>query len=63
MKSFFFQLLIIFYRIGKIGITTDTSFPQPKTDSNDDKIASELALQFYVSVSLSSSNCVLVSVV
>lgn len=35
---------------GKIGITTDTSYPQPKTDSNDDKIASELALQFYVSI-------------
>lgn len=34
---------------GQIGITVDTSYFQPKTDSNDDKVASELALQFYVS--------------
>ncbi|XP_055324413.1 myrosinase 1-like [Sitodiplosis mosellana] len=33
---------------GKIGMTFDISYPQPKTDSNDDKIASELALQFYL---------------
>lgn len=35
--------------IGKIGITGDISWPEPKTDSTDDKIASEMALQFYVS--------------
>lgn len=36
-------------RTGQIGMTLDISFPEPKTDSNDDKVASELALQFYVS--------------
>lgn len=35
--------------LGKIGITLDISFPHPKTDSAEDKIAAELALQFYVS--------------
>ncbi|XP_031640000.1 myrosinase 1-like [Contarinia nasturtii] len=33
---------------GKIGITIDTSYAQAKTDSDDDKVASELALQFYL---------------
>ncbi|KAG4069555.1 hypothetical protein HA402_006921, partial [Bradysia odoriphaga] len=32
---------------GRIGITLDMSFPLPKTESAEDKIASELALQFY----------------
>lgn len=54
-KFITFWIQIIFFSsslltIGKIGITTDTSYAQPKTDSNDDKIASELALQFYVSI-------------
>lgn len=35
-------------RTGKIGITTDISYPHPKTNSESDKEASELALQFYV---------------
>lgn len=43
------SFLSFFLYIGKIGITIETSYPQAKTDSNDDKIASELALQFYVS--------------
>lgn len=34
---------------GRIGITTDITWPEPKTDSEEDKIASELALEFYVS--------------
>ncbi|KAG4081205.1 hypothetical protein HA402_003232 [Bradysia odoriphaga] len=33
---------------GIIGITLDMSFPLPKTESAEDKIASELALQFYL---------------
>lgn len=41
--------------IGKIGITGDISWPEPKTDSTDDKIASEMALQFYVSYHLNDS--------
>lgn len=48
--SFFF-LFILFINKGQIGITLDTSYPLPKTDSSEDKIASELALQFYVSIS------------
>lgn len=34
---------------GTIGITTDTSWQEPKTDAEDDKYASEMAMQFYVS--------------
>lgn len=34
---------------GQIGITTDITWPEPKTDSEEDKVASELALEFYVS--------------
>lgn len=49
LKFNFLDYLFIF-SIGQIGITGDTSYPQAKTDSNDDKVASELALQFYVSV-------------
>uniref|UniRef100_A0A1L8DR18 Cytosolic beta-glucosidase n=2 Tax=Nyssomyia neivai TaxID=330878 RepID=A0A1L8DR18_9DIPT len=33
---------------GKIGITVDTSWQEPKTDSDDDKEASEMAMQFYI---------------
>ncbi|XP_055701293.1 myrosinase 1-like [Phlebotomus papatasi] len=33
---------------GIIGITLDSSWQEPKTDSDDDKEASELALQFYL---------------
>ncbi|XP_004520230.1 myrosinase 1 [Ceratitis capitata] len=33
---------------GKIGITMDTSWMEPKTDSDDDREASERALQFYL---------------
>ncbi|XP_039965419.1 myrosinase 1-like [Bactrocera tryoni] len=33
---------------GKIGMTMDTSYMQPKTDSDDDREASERALQFYI---------------
>lgn len=52
LSLFEFKLFFLSFplTIGKIGITTDTSYAQPKTDSNDDKIASELALQFYVSI-------------
>lgn len=52
MNNFLITHFFHIYFKGKIGITTDTSYPQAKTDSNDDKIASELALQFYVSVQL-----------
>lgn len=34
---------------GRIGITTDITWPEPKTDSEEDKVASELAVEFYVS--------------
>lgn len=34
---------------GKIGITSDISWPEPKTDSPEDKVAAELDVQFYVS--------------
>ncbi|XP_055701294.1 myrosinase 1 [Phlebotomus papatasi] len=33
---------------GKIGITVDTSWQEPKTDSDDDKEASEMGMQFYI---------------
>nr|XP_036220320.1 myrosinase 1 [Bactrocera oleae] len=33
---------------GKIGITMDTSWMEPKTDSEDDREASERAMQFYL---------------
>lgn len=33
---------------GSIGITTDISWPEPMTNSEDDRAASELSLQFYV---------------
>lgn len=33
---------------GKIGITLDTSWPEAKTNSDEDKEASERAMQFYV---------------
>lgn len=49
MENFLFSSILL----GQIGITTDTPFPQPKTDSSDDKIASELAMQFYVSILIS----------
>lgn len=44
-----FSFFLHIYFIGQVGITVDTSWPEPKTDSADDKVASELALQFYVS--------------
>lgn len=34
---------------GRIGITVDVSWPEPKTDSAEDREASERAMQFYVS--------------
>lgn len=37
---------------GKIGITTDVTWPEPKTDSAEDKEASERAMQFYVRIYL-----------
>ncbi|KAI8126151.1 Myrosinase 1 [Lucilia cuprina] len=33
---------------GRIGITVDVSWPEPKTDSSEDREASERAMQFYV---------------
>ncbi|XP_055689301.1 myrosinase 1 isoform X1 [Lutzomyia longipalpis] len=33
---------------GKIGITVDTSWQEPKTDSDEDKEASEMGMQFYI---------------
>ncbi|XP_055606363.1 myrosinase 1-like [Uranotaenia lowii] len=33
---------------GSIGITTDISWPEPASSSEDDKAASELSLQFYI---------------
>ncbi|GAB0098174.1 Glycoside hydrolase family 1 [Sergentomyia squamirostris] len=33
---------------GKIGITVDASWQEPKTDSDEDKEASEMAMQFYI---------------
>uniref|UniRef100_A0A1B0DHF5 Uncharacterized protein n=1 Tax=Phlebotomus papatasi TaxID=29031 RepID=A0A1B0DHF5_PHLPP len=33
---------------GKIGITMDSRWNEPKTDSDDDKEASEMAMQFYL---------------
>lgn len=44
------QLSFFSLCVGKIGITGDISWPHPKTDSHDDKVASEMAVQFYVSV-------------
>lgn len=38
---------------GIIGITTDISWPEPATDSQEDHEASETSLQFYVSINLS----------
>lgn len=35
---------------GKIGITTDISWPEPKTDTPEDRAAQELDVQFYVSL-------------
>lgn len=35
---------------GRIGITLDTSWPEPKTNSAEDREASEMAMQFYVSI-------------
>ena len=34
---------------GRIGITVDVSWPEPKTDSAEDREASDRAMQFYVS--------------
>lgn len=36
------------FATGVMGITADTSFPQPLTHTHDDRKASERALQFYV---------------
>nr|CAD7424358.1 unnamed protein product [Timema monikensis] len=33
---------------GKIGITLNNDWQEPKTDSNDDKLAAELAMQFHL---------------
>uniref|UniRef100_A0A182NJ66 Cytosolic beta-glucosidase n=1 Tax=Anopheles dirus TaxID=7168 RepID=A0A182NJ66_9DIPT len=33
---------------GKIGITLDTSWPEPATNTEDDRMASEMAAQFYL---------------
>ncbi|XP_037819304.1 myrosinase 1 isoform X1 [Lucilia sericata] len=33
---------------GRMGITVDVSWPEPKTDSSEDREASERAMQFYV---------------
>lgn len=43
---FFFSNLLK----GKIGITGDILWPEPKTNSAEDKIASELGAQFHVSL-------------
>lgn len=38
-----------YFAAGRIGITTDITWPEPKSDSEEDRIASELSLEFYVS--------------
>lgn len=35
--------------LGIIGITLDISWPEPATESPEDRAASEMSLQFYVS--------------
>lgn len=53
MMIFVFQFSSFIASIsGRIGITTDITWPEPKSDSEDDRIASELNLEFYVSLFL-----------
>lgn len=41
----------IFLILGSIGITTDTSWPEPGSDTKESRETSERAMQFYVSIS------------
>lgn len=44
-------------RIGIIGITTDVSWPEPESDTAENRQAAETSIQFYVSTKHNIDNC------